>query len=438
MGPNMGIEFLEINRLNESGETDRRIRCLVTRVSVFRSQAEVTLQQYIQAIEGKPTKDRFTLLIDGTSQFRPEEHNLIGFDEKFTADSQANTGQYLAGSGCPSEDIDATLLGCGLGGLITTPLSQLTVGQERTLRLLAATYQRDKILILNDPFQPIPDAWRERLAELLVRFAWQHKGVVIVVRLSYRPDCWIENEHITRIPLERPRQHTIGIGGGEFSSASVMTALREQLAAGKPGADTSPNSGAGLTTEPQPVSILSEAAKPPKKKQPLVWGSDPRQKQGENQLYKYAFVLLLSFTITGIALVAESSWKRNALRDPAISTPAVVPPPMLPIVATAPRLALDEYPGEIKETLALAFSNPDQLLRSRQTAAENTPTTNSALRISPQSIPEVPAETSNIQEYQEQQPEVQDEMTEEQIQARREEIRRKFLEAVQRQAEASG
>jgi hypothetical protein len=77
-----------------------------------------------------------------------------------------------------------------------------------------------KVFFLNDPFLEFPTHALELFADCWVRLAVKQQIVVIVTRLSERPECWIENDFIARIQLERPRQATIGYGGGETTGPS--------------------------------------------------------------------------------------------------------------------------------------------------------------------------------------------------------------------------
>jgi hypothetical protein len=107
--------------------------------------------------------------------------------------------------------------------------ANLSQDEERRIRLIAATNAPDRILIVSEPFEPIATAWRDRFAELLLSFARSRKGMIVVTSLSYRPECWIDNESIARIEVGQTAQRTIGFKAQDPSNANLVKQLREML-----------------------------------------------------------------------------------------------------------------------------------------------------------------------------------------------------------------
>lgn len=236
----MTFQHLEINKLATDGSVVRKIRALPGRVTVFRSQIEGENDRYKAALEGKVQSDRFSILLDGVA-FRPQDHLFIGCGPLDEAPAHETVSNFLARFGIEQVQIEATLMKYGLGGLAHQKCSELTSQQWETLRVIGYTSTQGpkKVLILNDPFVNLPDTFRDKIAERLATFSWESQAIVVVTKLSYRPQSWIENDYIARVQLEKPRQATIGFGGGEFSNAAQIEQLRKDLgittASGKEG-----------------------------------------------------------------------------------------------------------------------------------------------------------------------------------------------------------
>lgn len=224
----MANDYLEINKLSPSGDVERRINCISGRITVFRSTKDEETALFNAALSGKSPPGSFSILLDGDS-FDPNRHNFVGFGERFAISSRAKVAEYL--EAVPAESRERVLLSCGIGGLSDVYCGELSPTQERILRILKGSLEPEKVLILNDPFAGIPDRFREILAERLTRFAWEKKAIVVVTKLSSRPEAWIENEFISRVQLQRPRQATIGFGSGDESVNKMIELVRKSAGA---------------------------------------------------------------------------------------------------------------------------------------------------------------------------------------------------------------
>lgn len=221
----MNEKRLQIKQLSKSGELLRCINCFGGQVSVFRAVGGTSLQPYQRALAGIPGPERFTVTLDGDS-YSPEQANLIGFGESMFNDPET-VEQYLEASGLPSGSVRASLLSYGLDDVAEKPCNTLSKDEQRRLAIIAATFDVNKMLILNNPFEEISSQWRERFAELILNFARTNNQIVVIPSLIYRPESWISNECVARVQVGENLQRTIGFG----SDASQMNDMVKQVRA---------------------------------------------------------------------------------------------------------------------------------------------------------------------------------------------------------------
>jgi ABC-type transport system involved in cytochrome c biogenesis ATPase subunit len=196
-------------------------------VSVLRGASPSELRPYQRALTGSSGRERFSIAVD-SSDYEPQSHNLIGFGESGIK-KQQTTRQFLADTGVSEGSVEALLVSYGLDTIGDKMCSDLTADEERRVRLVAASCEPNKILIVNEPFEPIDSSWRERFAELLVSFARSQGGLVIIPSLSYRPESWIENDSITRIEVGQTAQKTIGFQVRSATTTKLMQQLRSMF-----------------------------------------------------------------------------------------------------------------------------------------------------------------------------------------------------------------
>ncbi len=251
----MSTDFLEISRFSQSGEKLRTIRCVSGRVTVFRARSEDELQTYRLAIEGKQPEQEFTLSID-EKPFNPKEHFFIGFGARDESPPNKSVHDYLLSWNVPAENIQAALSKMLLEGLATKRCSELSPSEWRMIRQVACFENPTdrKVFFLNDPFLEFTPSSLDLFADSWIKLAWKQKKIVIVTRLSERPECWLENDFIARIQLEKSRQATIGFGGGETSGPSAYEIKKIRAAM----AET------GSLTEVKKTSLLSTIIQTPK------------------------------------------------------------------------------------------------------------------------------------------------------------------------------
>lgn len=219
------VRKLQIKLLSQSGELLNCINCFAGQVSVFRATTNSELFPYLRALSGTTGPERFVVELDGQT-FMPQEHTLIGFGERFLGD-EGNVSDFLISHGIPQFGIDSLLLTYGLEKVVHTKCHLLSRCEERRLRIIAATYSDRGVLIAQEPFDPISSEWREKFAEIIVNFARQHKQIVVIPSLSYRPQYWIDNDIVARIQVGENIQKTIGFGGDAANVQTLVNQMRE-------------------------------------------------------------------------------------------------------------------------------------------------------------------------------------------------------------------
>jgi len=215
--------------LSNTGELLNVATCHAGRISVLRASTPSDLRPYQRALAGSSAKDNLEILCDG-AEFQPDQHTLIGFGEP-SPTVGLTVKEFLKSRGMSELAIGSQLISFGLEDIAEKRCAELTLDQESRLRLLAATSDPDKVLVLNDPFDNIAGKWRERVADALADFASTRNALIIIPSLSYRPDAWIENKAIERIEVGQTAQRTIGFGSAGSQSNSEIDQIRNQLRA---------------------------------------------------------------------------------------------------------------------------------------------------------------------------------------------------------------
>jgi len=454
----MGFKRLDIARLGEDGEVRRTITCLGGRVSVFRSRSPRELGIYTSALRGEPIEERFSVLLDG-GEFKASNHTFIGFGEDIFKNSTMRVTEFLSSCGAPWSAVDALLLDFGLGGLSGVPCHGLSAIQQNILRLIGTWFGKDKVIVLNDPFAGITNQLRERIAAKFADNAWENEQLIIITELKNRPECWLENPYIARIPLEAPRNATIGFGGSGGISTDFVATIRSQLK--KVDAEMAATSGT-------PPEISQDAPPPPKRKPKVGTLTNPsptrtitiptfpfKLSAKEGAL---AAVLVLALMITfQSARVHFFSAQSTPPEVPApiqtaegtsplpVVPPAqqVVPiPPAVPLIDTEPPVpaqpkaapnVLEAYPEPIKLAVLKAFEQPLSVNVSAK-ASPNTPAPK-IMQAQPSTfVPESSDQPDESTEVRFGAPPItsSDVQNEEELEARRAQLRQSFLEAVER------
>ena len=153
---------LQLKLLSKSGELINSITCHGGRVSVFRAVMPRNLDPFLRALSGLSGPEKFTVTLDNQT-FEPSAHVLVGFGESFTLSTE-QVHAYIASAGLDLRQFLSTLANFGLEHAVGRACKDLSSCEERRLRLLCAAYgDAGKVLVLNNPFEPLSDGWRERL-----------------------------------------------------------------------------------------------------------------------------------------------------------------------------------------------------------------------------------------------------------------------------------
>ncbi len=463
---------LQIKLLSKSGELLNCVNCFAGQVCVLRAVSANDLLPYQRAFTGGSGPENFLITLDD-QEFLPEAHNLVGFGEQFLVGENKSVMQLLIDNGVPENSVESLLLTYGLDRVCHNKCSSISKDEERRVRLLIATYQQDKVLVLNNPFEPIATEWRERFAELVASYARSSSQIVVVTSLNSRPECWIDNEAIARVQVGENVQKTIGFATGPSSVHSIVDQVRtlikdekvakDVLTSLDPAQRKASQKQAGAKTK----DSTSEKARRKEKMPPPSAGGKK----------KIAALAVLGFSLSlaaamGLVVVRSGGdpAKMRALllgektpqaeRDnsplPAtteaeaktvqVDLPPPPPPPPNPTpLPPQPEFVLDLYPASIRDSVIRAFDGsiaPSQVgsrpERERPLAENKTKNSNDLFQMlestsgSGTNLPDSPPPS---QQYNNDSGtgEVSAYTTEEQ--QKRELIRQKFLEAIERAAE---
>jgi hypothetical protein len=218
---------LQLKLISNSGELLSVVNCLAGKISVLRASVPSDLRPYQRALSGSPGKDNLVVTCDG-NEYRAENHVIMGFGEP-SPTAGMSVREFLAKSDVHDSAADALLLQIGLENVSEKKCSDLSADQEARLRLLAATTDPERMLILNDPFENISGQWRERAADLLATFARTRKALIVIPSLSYRPESWIDNQSVERIEVGQTTQRTIGFGAAGSQSNALINEIRDRV-----------------------------------------------------------------------------------------------------------------------------------------------------------------------------------------------------------------
>lgn len=218
---------LQLKLLSNSGELLNVVNCLAGKISVLRASVPSDLRPYQRALGGSPGKENLVVTCDG-DEYRAEDHIVIGFGEP-SPTAGLSVREFLAKSDIHDSAADALLLQIGLEAVAEKKCADLSADQEARLRLIAATTDPERVLVLNDPFENISGQWRERAADLLASFARSRKALIVIPALSYRPESWIDNQSVERIEVGQTSQRTIGFGAAGSQSNALINEIRDRV-----------------------------------------------------------------------------------------------------------------------------------------------------------------------------------------------------------------
>lgn len=243
---------LQLKLLSNSGELLSVVTCQAGKISVLRASVPSELRPYQRVLSGSSGKENILAVVDGTD-YRPDEHTVIGFGEP-SSTTGLSVKEFLAKYDVPENALESLLLSIGLESVLDKKCSELSADQEARLRLIAATTDPERIVVLNDPFENISGQWRERAADILATFARTRKAVVIIPSLSFRPESWIDNQSVERIEVGQTSQRTIGFGSAGSAHNAFINEIRDRVRQDAQSAATSQH------IPPQPENSQSRSA----------------------------------------------------------------------------------------------------------------------------------------------------------------------------------
>jgi len=339
---------LQLKLLSKSGELINSITCHGGRVSVFRAVMPRNLDPFLRALSGLSGPEKFTVSLDNHT-FEPSAHALVGFGESFALSTE-QVHEYISAAGLDLRQFLSTLANFGLEHAVGRACKDLTSCEERRLRLLCAAYgDSGKVLILNNPFEPLSDSWRERFADLFTEVARTRGRLVVVPATSYRPQCWINNELIERIQVDQVSQKTIGFTNSPSQAQEMVAHIRQlmkdeesvqRVLAGDDAAALPPEQAARSVQNPPAVVMTHRPVTATTENLgemvdvPLL----ARLQSRRNQLYLGTGFLAAVSILVAIAMSSQ---------QPALTSEALIPPPqVLARVETPPVAAATLAPTE--------------------------------------------------------------------------------------------
>jgi len=223
----MQSDVLEFKRICPKTGNLQTIPLKAGVISVFRASDAAEIDAWREVLEGRDKTlieaHMGGLLLDLSSL------NLIGFGESFEHEKDLKVIDLMRETKLSDEKIRSLLERAGLDGMEELPCHELGPAQDRILRILVAANTSHAVVVFDEPFDPIPRLWRDRIAELLVEGIRERDSHVLVVSLSYRPSCWINNPYIERIQLDALRNLTIGCQQHIEDNRALIEKVRDEL-----------------------------------------------------------------------------------------------------------------------------------------------------------------------------------------------------------------
>lgn len=223
----MQSDVLEFKRICPKTGNLQTIPLKAGVISVFRASDTAEIDAWREVLEGRDKTlieaHMGGLLLDLSSL------NLIGFGESFEHERELKVIDLMRETKLSDDKIYSLLQRAGLDGMEELPCHELGPAQDRILRILVASHTSHAVVVFDEPFDPIPRIWRDRVAELLVEGIKERDSHVLVVSLSYRPSCWINNPCIERIQLDALRNLTIGCQQHIEDNRALVEKVRDEL-----------------------------------------------------------------------------------------------------------------------------------------------------------------------------------------------------------------
>ncbi len=215
---------LVIKQLSKHGELLDCINCFPSKVTVLRAESETDLVPYRQAVSGQVSGKKFSVSYNNKN-FIQSEHIVIGFGSWLPGSESVS--EVLVSFGVLNEQAPALLNTFGLAGLESKVIADLTLDYLRRLELLCASYSKARVVVLDSPFEPINSLYKDKFAELILNDTLTNNRITVVTRLCYRPEQWVGNETIERIQVGSTIQKTVGFGAKSNEIKDIVSQLRK-------------------------------------------------------------------------------------------------------------------------------------------------------------------------------------------------------------------
>ncbi|MCB0319195.1 MAG: hypothetical protein KDD56_10610 [Bdellovibrionales bacterium] len=217
---------LQVKVLSDHGEVVTQVNCPKGSITVLRGYKQSDLEPFKSAFAGIPGPERIVINVNN-APYEREENILIGFGENDLI-PEVTVEDFFA-KFMSTSAVEPLLFSYGLDGIAKKTLSSLPSDEKRRVQILSALYQEGKAVILNLPFEPIATSWREKYASYLLEQCVANDKILVVVNLDYRPECWVDNPNIIRIQLGEDVHKTIGFGAGNSGINELIQNIRTSI-----------------------------------------------------------------------------------------------------------------------------------------------------------------------------------------------------------------
>lgn len=217
-------ERLVIKHLSKHGELLDCVNCFPGKITVLRAESESDLIPYRQAVAGLVSGQKFSITYNN-QPFDQKDHIVIGFGPILPPEKTVSG--ILIERGISPEQIVVILKAFGLEGTEKQTPNMLSADFCRRLEILWAIYSNCRVLVLDSPFECISSMWKDKFADLILEDVSVKKRITLVSRLCYRPTNWIGNDAIDRQQVGSSVQKTIGFGSKATELNKIVAELRK-------------------------------------------------------------------------------------------------------------------------------------------------------------------------------------------------------------------
>lgn len=448
---------LQVRHLSKSGELLGVYNCPAGQISVFRSSNESDLQPFRRAFAGVPGPERIRILLDDVD-FEISEGLTIGLAEKVPVG--VTVKQVLLDNGFSEDSMNGQLTHCGLINDKNTELTALSDCARRRVAILVALSSQNKVLICDSPFEPLTGVWKERFAELMLENATGSDKIIVVTRLDYRPEAWIDNSVINRLQVNSTVQKTIGFATDGDDVQAAVRKVREMMAEQASIEEQQAQQRVAISTT-IPVQDVAHNTSSSR----LTSASFPDQSFSIKKKMRRTGLILVGGSLSLVIVAAfilrafDSNTNSNKLPVKQSST-NITPTTPASVIKQAPKLVissgtlatpsptqklkykiLDRYPVPIKQAIIDTFNEkiPDSQVRVEPVKTGGTSEENpfrTLMDVTRNNDTSVSNNNTPVDSTFVAQPSVGSaEVSDEDRRQRQELIRQKFLEAIQRAAE---